>query len=59
MTEAGVRAKDISPPTADEEKKFLDSLVSCSGAKPVVLSVLPTYLHHLFHHVLTLICLFC
>ena len=37
------KGKDISSPTADEEKKFLDSLVSCSGAKPIVLSVLPTY----------------
>ena len=42
------KGKDISPPTADEEKKFLDSLVSCSGAKPVVLSVLPTYLYRFY-----------
>ena len=42
-TNTKCKTKVVNPPTAVEEKKFLDSLVTCDGVKPVVLSVLPTY----------------
>ena len=37
------KRRKVGLPTDDEKKNFLDSLASCSTAKPAVLSVLPLY----------------
>ena len=42
-TKCTSKHREVAVPTDEEQKQFLDSLASCSKAKPAVLSVLPGY----------------